>query len=368
MKTTKHSINNYMNKLDVIITGEPRSGTSLQMNIHKALDKDIAGEEFPNRTPEQTKSVKNLNPMGFWEIPGVVIRGLREIPDQLDGKTIKIISSGAYPHMVGNHLYGTPPENYKKAVFCLRNPKSVSKSQTQLNTGVNISEKATWNAARLPINPALFIIRTGNLAIWLAEQSNEVKDKFLVVDYDKTLENPEKEIKRICEHIGIKYKKTDVVKQQLKRSFLDEWPDEIKEEGELADELYQLILNENYEEIATTWKIDRDEFLEKRRIESAKWVDTEFKTYRLINSFLWNGLMTNDKNVKDKLLKKSNFHDYTKSPFYSESDETYTVERSPDIGNLTRNLVHCKHPDFEGPMTHENFRALWIKKGRNNWK
>ena len=74
----------------VMVTGAPRSGTSLQMQTLDLLGVPINGDRFPegNRdkiknhlSERQKEQSENLNPKGFYEIGGVVIWGVRDISD-----------------------------------------------------------------------------------------------------------------------------------------------------------------------------------------------------------------------------------------------------------------------------------------------
>ena len=66
----------------IVVTGEPRSGTSLMMRIIDSLGLEIAGEQYvgtkrPNRSKKRKERAEYLNPEGFWEVPEVVSRGIK---------------------------------------------------------------------------------------------------------------------------------------------------------------------------------------------------------------------------------------------------------------------------------------------------
>lgn len=366
-------------KLACAVIGEPRSGTSVTMLLLKELGVLLAGYKWPwegkefdpdiadrdrERIEKNFARIRELNPQGFWEQPGVVMHGIRELPEEFDGKALKIISSGAYPRYEDGRVFGTPPELYSRALLCLRNPRAIAKSQVQLERSVEQAGEDGWGTAQLVVAPVPYIQRTGGFLLWLSRQPDKVKDKFLSIDFDNLIEQPEPQIRRICQHLGIEYRKTDVIDPKLRRSVLPGWPEQVAEQGALADRLYRLASERKWGDIDTVWRADKEEWFEKFRREQARWIDTEWGTYRNINSTLWRGLRDNDKSVRDKLLKSVARHDYTKSEYYSEAPKTYTVERPADIGDITRPLIDCKHPKWPGLMTHERFKQLWTRWGR----
>ena len=84
----------------IVITGEPRSGTSLMMRIINSLGLKIVGEKNPAKNKKVGKKrkerAKYLNPEGFWEVPQIVSRGIKtkEQIEEYKDKIIKIITHG----------------------------------------------------------------------------------------------------------------------------------------------------------------------------------------------------------------------------------------------------------------------------------
>ncbi len=237
------------------ITGEPRSGTSMTMRLLKALGVPIVGLKWPwearefdpdinprdrERIEKRWERRKELNPNGFWELPGTVIRGLREPPEEMAGHAVKIVSSGMYPRSRGGTIFGTSPSCYDRAILCLRNPRSVAKSQVNVEKSVEEANGPDgWGSARLIVQPGPFIARTGRFLMWLSDQPSDVQDRYYVSDFDDLVSDPDPHIKHICDHLGIDVTPTDVVDPDLSRSHIPEWPDQVKGRGELADRLYQ---------------------------------------------------------------------------------------------------------------------------------
>ena len=102
----------------VIVSGLPRSGTSMAMKMLEAGGMEIVVDNI--RTPDED------NPKGYYEDERV--KELAEMQDkswlrEARGKVIKVVSS------LLNYL---PPDNYYKVVFMRRNLHEVLASQTKM--------------------------------------------------------------------------------------------------------------------------------------------------------------------------------------------------------------------------------------------
>ena len=355
---------NIMNKLKVVVTGEPRSGTSLVMGILNKLEIPVYGEKYPKIFENR----KELNPVGFWEHRPTVNRGMPVVPDEANGTAVKIMSTGMLPLLPDRQHFGTLPDSYEKIIWCIRNPKAVSVSQRQIqNTGQTV-EEGKWTRSALAASPARILFGSGPFAEWASKQDEQLKDKILFVDYDELVENPELIIDNIISHLDINNRRKEeaesIVNKDLTRSTLDDWPDVIKNIGELADDLYVGLKNKNWalvQSIIPNIQMER----EYRRLESIKWTDNEFGTYRPLCGELWRLLQTN-KELLNSLKRSSKFHNYKESPFYKELKETYTIERPLDVGgDLISNFCECVHADHSGvKYTQEQFYILFRNKLR----
>ena len=155
------------NHLITAVTGDPRSGTSLNMAMLMLAGYPISGEKFPgdkvatkrlaalakqvelgqSTRKEQKRVQKNLakrtahahdlNPSGFYEVPGVVIRGLSKA-DSHGGHAIKIISRGIVPLQTPQGMVGTNPGIVWKYIVCMRDPRYVAESQRSLGGEVDV--------------------------------------------------------------------------------------------------------------------------------------------------------------------------------------------------------------------------------------
>jgi len=96
----------------IIVTGLPRSGTSLMMRILESLSIPITGEEFFESKDEDRKErVKYLNPEGFHEIRGSVATGLFKEPEKFTGQAVKVVVPG---------VVRVPLQYIEKIIFCLQ--------------------------------------------------------------------------------------------------------------------------------------------------------------------------------------------------------------------------------------------------------
>lgn len=367
-----------MNDKITIVTGDPRSGTSMMMQTLNFLGVPIAGEEFPgdkrlemsvNREKTKFKSdldegviqqeeydnlieeidkknglrkkkMKDMNPGGFFEIPGVVMRGLKEVGEH-GGKVVKIVSPGAYPHHGGQ---GTPAEIVDKYILCLRDPKSVAQSQTRLtrlDPQLVGQEDLEWN-----INPTRYLFENGGLAEYLVNLSD--RSQWLVVDYDEFVSDPKTTIDKIIQHLQItpteeqKNKAIGNIRVDLNRSkkkFPGWGNQEIR--GMMAENLYQSIKEEKYESLlSVVQQIPVEK--QKERLENTRWYDLN---YGLIAVAQWHRDAAELSELRDSRREqfckevKRGMHPMT-DPSFEESTEEYTIERPADFGPLTRKKVY----------------------------
>lgn len=115
----------------IIVSGEPRSGTSMMMKILKELGIDIIGEEFLGRG-------KNYNPTGIWEVYGIPNAGIDA--ETLSGKKGRRVSAAVnditHEPLLGEciklttlGLLKSDPAFISGIIYCLRDPREVIVSQ-----------------------------------------------------------------------------------------------------------------------------------------------------------------------------------------------------------------------------------------------
>jgi hypothetical protein len=205
----------------IVVSGCPRSGTSLMMDCHRiALGDDrvlcrrqpweerkltpgdsrwanILQYTLKKQQERQSKQAKaqtrkrqdkarRMNPKGFWECE-FTMQGVtwRKGVDKLAGKVCKIVSQG---------LRKSNPAYIDKVVYMLRDPREVAVSQADLNrsAGVDLDE------AGKVISPAMYVQVTRAAARWLEMTGTP----YIVVVYSDLLQHPDRELARVQEFIG----------------------------------------------------------------------------------------------------------------------------------------------------------------------
>lgn len=322
----------------IIVTGDPRSGTSLTMQMLDRLGIEVTGQKFINPkvdiSDELLKSrmerQKELNPGGFYEIPEVVMKGFVQDDDfsLLENKAVKVVAPSSIPPR-------TPQEHVEKYIFCVRHPKSVAASQVNLQESVFIKD-------RLLGCPKRYIYEIGAMISYLKDNMD---DRWLFIDYDDTIEDPITTAQAICDHVGGEQSKVkeaaDIVQKKLKRSdkkFL-KWPCE--QAGMIAESVYASLLDH---ELMEAVDVDVQSYQASQKLETVTWWSPEYGRY--INPSLERSIQIKPKlrkNLKKDISKRTKMGHY---PEVSESDETYTIKRPDDLGDLVRNKVV-----YEGEVT-----------------
>lgn len=258
----------------IVVSGCPRSGTSLMMQImREALGPDrIIGDRFPfEKGAEQERErkdgendteyemrlytidlerpnaeaeaaeTKDMNPGGFWECihtsrglvrrPGPDHRAEAvEILNAKKPKVVKVVSQG---------LAGSDPDLISKVVLMMRNPRSVAKSQERLKRDL-----VFWNEKGQKLDlfsglkvhsPKMFIRVTWDLAYWLTE--NEDVD-ILPVLFDDLLQSPAETLANVQRFLGEGDFKAaaKIVNPRLNRSMPEEQPSALWPEAEYVYE------------------------------------------------------------------------------------------------------------------------------------
>jgi len=355
-----------------IVSGEPRSGTSLMMQTLKALGAPVTGSASPQEDrlkhfkdeegkwlPEyeskkvdierRIKHSEMMNPVGFYETE-FVSSGVRGVEaERFKGKVMKIVTSGiAIRH--GNHgTAGTDKKLIDKMILCVRNPKNIAVSQknlineTVLVAGKNEDEGWVYHNDAPP-SPLAYIGRTGGFVSWLKDNPDFI-DQILVVEYEDMQADPEGKIKRVAEFLEIEPTAEQMeaaisnVNPSLKRSdAFDEWPEQFKDDGELAMQIYEAAHSLDLDKIELV-KALLDSRQERFMLEHSRWIDNEFGTWVNMGADLYRSVANNKNNVRDNLLKRASNPEHCQH--FSESEEKYTIRRPVDIGDLERNMVKC---------------------------
>lgn len=235
----------------VIISGCPRSGTSLCMDIHRKtygdntimgssllgedVEKDLeklqtehlksikhdghrtvrkylmsrADDRFParkerrERRQDRKDKSEDMNPNGFWEHP-FTVNGIRYQPqfkDELQEslkspKVLKVVSQG---------LMASDPIYIDRIVYMLRHPRAVAKSQERLHRETITSKDQRGNVwdlmeKRVVHSPQMFINVTLNAMRFFA---NNPDIPVKIVQYENLLADPDSVIQSIYDFNGL---------------------------------------------------------------------------------------------------------------------------------------------------------------------
>lgn len=183
----------------IVVSGELRSGTSLQMLLIRELGFKITGVKSPSKAKGLGKKMRKRdqksNPTGFWEIPDVVRYG---IPPgyRLVGEAVKLLRQGL--------LTATP----SRLIYCIRDPREMVVSNITADSRITpemvYNKYIKWTKLHLELNPMGW-------------------DKTHVVDYSDVQSQPEREVRRLAAYLGAEYKPNALkrIKPELYRSSVE---------------------------------------------------------------------------------------------------------------------------------------------------
>jgi len=384
-----------------IVSGEPRSGTSLMMQTLKALGMPLTGSATPQEDrmkhflddkgewlPEyidrkedierRMKHSEMMNPIGFYETE-FVSSGVRGVDaERFKGKVMKIITSGIPVHHGPRGMHGTDKKLIDKIILCVRNPKNIAVSQknlvdeTVLVAGKNEDEGWVYNNDSPP-SPLAFLQRTGPFLIWLDDNADIIKD-ILVVEYEDMQSDPKTQIQRVIDFLNIDHTEqmfeaaVKNVKPALARSkSFKEWPEKFKDDGELAMGMYDALSSMDLEKI-TLISAELKERTLKNRLERSEWIDDDEHgegTWIRVNPDLIRSIIENRNYLRTNLLSKVGWTNKSSNCSHNKSSEKeYTIERPDDLGDLKRKMVFCKRD--QDHKTIEQCNMCWSFGYRRN--
>lgn len=255
----------------IVVSGVPRSGTSVCMDIQRAVHGEdmILGSKFPQenknrkriepKTPiqkyireqsekfreenEKPFDYKDLNPNGFWEciftVQGIRYRqALKKLFERIKKERnlfCKIVCSGLIP---------SDPDYIDKIIFTLRDPHSVAKSQERLKNSAPDAEIAKHS-------PRMFISNIVQASKFFLDNPDI---PVFIYNYEDLMENPKEVIDKMQDFLkfGDYSKAYNVVNPKLQRSH----EDNIKEDAmfEDAEHIYELFKQHKFQEIVDYMK------------------------------------------------------------------------------------------------------------------
>lgn len=214
----------------ILVSGCPRSGTSLMMDIMRSVfGKDrVLGKKFPQeeraarlgkqqpgetdgqfkvrqyiekknrlkeRLEQEMQQTKDLNPNGFWEMLYTVQGCHYRFWDRKRLEKIKKAKKPYICKVVSQGLINTDPQYVDKVIFMLRSPRAVAKSQERLKRAFPFDKESGLTLH----TPEMFLSVTYSAAQWLHEHPHiPVK----TVEFDALVENPKQVLREIAAFIG----------------------------------------------------------------------------------------------------------------------------------------------------------------------
>lgn len=329
----------------IIVTGLPRSGTSLMMRILETLSVPITGEQFFNRGDQDRVDRSHyLNPEGFYELQGTVATGKFKDPSSFVGKAVKVIVPG---------VLNIPLDHIEKIIFCLRDPSEVMESQRNLVSNIEVAtEDGKKYAPELLQRSFRNYIHGMGMLILIA--SEDFWNKTLVVEHKNLMSNHVEEIQKISSFLNVPFVDKNLVKNELYRSKA------VIEADPLALEIYNSIKLRDFAIVKDKIKT----WFENQNLQNVRWVDeSEFQTFAMSNLSLHKSLVSNNKGVRDKLIESSkNTKHYFDCPYYSRNGEEYTIKRI-GLPDLIRKKVTCSHFKEEKTLEfcHQHFMGLSLQ-------
>ena len=180
-----------------VISGIPRSGTSLMMQM-------MAAGGMPILT-DGLRSADTNNPRGYYELESVKSLARNpEVVSQAEGKAVKIIS-WLLPNL--------PKDGEYRIVFMCRPLEEIVSSQNRMLERLGKEVPQTPTAEVI----AAFEKHLKQIRSWLSQQANMA---VLYVDYPAVLNAPEAEAARVAAFLGVKLNiaaMTSQVEQSLHR-------------------------------------------------------------------------------------------------------------------------------------------------------
>jgi len=173
----------------VIVSGLPRSGTSLMMQMLQAGGLEPLTDGVRKPDPD--------NPRGYFEFEKV-----KNLPagsswlTQAEGRAVKIVSP------LLSHL---PPEYEYRIIFMRRAMAEILASQAEMLTRAGREADPAENDRLAPV----FARQIEEAEDWTAGQANI---KFIRINYRDVLDRPEKEAERINQFLGGRLKVAEMVK------------------------------------------------------------------------------------------------------------------------------------------------------------
>ena len=286
----------------IVVSGCPRSGTSLMMDLMRVTfgEDRILGKKFPqeerlkfynkkqenesetefslrqyiqaknqHKDPiEEFEKTKDMNPNGFWEMLYTVQGCYYRFQDTDRLETLLNEDKPSICKIVSQGLMKSDPRYISKVIYMMRHPRAVAKSQERLRRNmpsiqtedgvIEMEDELTIHTPEMYINVTLMACR------WLRKYP---KVPVHFVKYDELIKTPGPTLNKVKTFLGEGdfTKAIDQINPDLWRSH----PEDIEHRlWTIADSIYDLFLEGKFQECIDFMEENKDEF----RKEQSQWI------------------------------------------------------------------------------------------------
>lgn len=160
-----------------VVTGLPRSGTSMMMKMLEAGGMPVMTDEI--------RTADDDNPRGYYELEAV--KRTKEDPSWIDGAAGKAVK------MVYSLMYDMPSDLRLRAVVMRREIKEILHSQRKM-----LQRHDNDDEVEDALMASLFDRQMNDFIAWLPQQANV---EWIEVSYNNIMEDPLRETRRIAEFL-----------------------------------------------------------------------------------------------------------------------------------------------------------------------
>lgn len=346
----------------IVVSGEPRSGTSLMMQTLSLLGLDTwVDDHMLDRLGDivPKEFLYDLNPKGFYEtkfvstglnLPSIMTfvdklpttnenkqkfkDHLQTVFDRNNGKVVKVVTNG---------LLKTDPDYIKHLIMCMRNPVNVAASQTNLISNVQIPEKEGWKNLPSEFTPSRYIFEMASLCVYFLNNPT-LLSRTTWVDYETIVECPEQEITRLCQALGVNNgieKAVQNVDKKLRRQNVT--LEDMTDDWKLAMKIYEALRNQNITADSLKPIIEETENYAKTQMDKhERWLDEG--TWVFCDISFYQKLQNNPELKKILQINAQELHKNgltcISCPHYNRDGEKYTIVRK-DI-RLEKSKINCQ--------------------------
>ena len=388
----------------VIVSGEPRSGTSLTMDTLRILGVPVWGDEQPASARftgdsaediARRKKARMMNPK-FWELGSVVMQGLsvsrirrrkdllrsasipegerREKIEALDkflldfkenqNSAVKIVWSGL-PRSDDSILRSS------KLILVTRHPLHIAESQKNLESNIGVvsatEEGPAFVSPQLPLSSERYVRGAYTFLRWVTLPKNKGLD-FLVVDYDDFFAEGAPAVDRIAEFIGrpllpnaVSFAKANVDPSHRRSSEAEVPEGEEAHWGSLVA-VYEMIREGEFEAAFSQLRLHLEN--QRNDPENAMWLDDESfwpLTPSLVRSMHRKpDLKKKMLEVRDRRLASGEL--CVSCTLFKKSHELQTVVTPSDMNDVVRPKIDCAEM---GTVTLDECQQHWTRSRKD---